>query len=162
MTLLELIIASSMMALLLTAVTLVLRTSRQAWEAHEGDYTRLEGLHGSLRHIVRQVRQADAVTAISAATDNSGGLSLAMPGGSTIVWDHDGTTSTIKSGVTTADQLLANNITGLNIVGYKADGVTATTVPAEIQSLRIAVTVQLPREQFGTRTYSSWAWVRSW
>ncbi len=162
MTLLELIIASSMMAVLLTAATLVLRTSRQAWEAHEGDYTRLEGLHATLRHMVRQVRQADAVTAISAAGDNSGALTLAMPDGSTVAWDHDGATSTVRCGVTTADQLLSTNITGLNIVGYKPDGVTATTVPSEIQNLKASVTVQLPRETNATRTYSSWAWIRSW
>lgn len=162
MTLLELVIASSMMAVLLTAVTLVLRTSRQAWEAHEGDYTRLEGLHATLRHIVRQVRQADAVTAISAAGDNSGALTLAMPDGSKVAWDHDGATNTVKCGVTTADQLLATSITGLNIVGYKADGVTATAVPSEIQNLKVSVTVQLPREVNATRTYSSWAWIRSW
>ena len=162
MTLLELVIASSMMAVLLTAATLVLRTSRQAWEAHEGDYTRLEGLHATLRHMVRQVRQADAVTAISAAGDNSGTLTLAMPDGSTVAWDHDGATSTVRCGVTTADQLLSTNITGLNIVGYKPDGVTATTVPSEIQNLKVSVTVQLPRETNATRTYSSWAWIRSW
>ena len=162
MTLLELVIASSMMAVLLTAATVVLRTSRQAWEAHEGDYTRLEGLHATLRHMVRQVRQADAVTVISAAGDNSGALTLAMPDGSTVAWDHDGATTTVKCGVTTADQLLSTNITGLNIVGYKADGVTATTVPSEIQNLKVSVTVQLPRETNATRTYSSWAWIRSW
>ena len=162
MTLLELVIASSMMAVLLTAATVVLRTSRQAWEAHEGDYTRLEGLHATLRHMVRQVRQADAVTAISAAGDNSGALTLAMPDGSTVAWDHDGATSTVRCGVTTADQLLSTNITGLNIVGYKPDGVTATTVPSEIQNLKVSVTVQLPRETNATRTYSSWAWIRSW
>ena len=162
MTLLELVIASSMMAVLLTAATLVLRTSRQAWEAHEGDYTRLEGLHATLRHMVRQVRQADAVTVISAAGDNSGALTLAMPDGSTVAWDHDGATTTVKCGVTTADQLLSTNITGLNIVGYKPDGVTATTVPSEIQNLKVSVTVQLPRETNATRTYSSWAWIRSW
>ena len=162
MTLLELVIASAMMATLLTAVTLVLRSGRQAWEAHEADYTRLEALHATLRHIVRQVRQADAVTAISAASDNSGALTLLMPDGSKFAWDHDATTSTMKCGVTTADQLLANNITGLTVVGYKPDGVTATTVPTEIQCLKISVTVQLPRETNATRTYSSWAWIRSW
>ena len=162
MTLLELVIASSMMAVLLTAATVVLRTSRQAWEAHEGDYTRLEGLHATLRHMVRQIRQADAVTAITPAGDNSGALTLAMPDGSTVAWDHDGATSTVRCGVTTADQLLSTNITGLNIVGYKPDGVTATTVPSEIQNLKVSVTVQLPRETNATRTYSSWAWIRSW
>ena len=162
MTLLELVIASAMMAMLLTAVTLVLRTARQAWEAHEGDYTRLEGLHATLRHMVRQVRQADSVAAISAANDNSGALTLVMPDGSTIAWDHDALTNTVKYGVTTADQLLASNITGMTIVGYKPDGVTATVVPSEIQSLKISVSVLLPRETNAARTYSSWAWVRSW
>jgi len=162
MTLLELVIASAMMALLLTTVTLILRTSRQAWEAHEGDYTRLVGLHASLRQIVRQVRQADAVTAISAASDNSGTLTLAMPDGTATVWAYDNTAKSIRSGVTTADQLLSNNIQALNFVGYKADGVTPTAVPTEIHNLRISVTVQLPRETNATRTYSSWAWIRSW
>ena len=162
MTLLELVIASAMMALLLTAVTLILRTSRQSWEAHEGDYTRLQELHASLRHIVRQVRQADAVTAISAAGNNSGTLTLLMPDGTTTVWAHDNTAKSILCGVATADQLLANNIQALNFVGYKADGVTPTVVPTEIQNLRISVTVQLPRETNATRTYSSWAWIRSW
>jgi type II secretory pathway pseudopilin PulG len=162
MTLLELVIASAMMATLLTAVTLVLRSGRQSWEAHEADYTRLEGLHATLRHMVRQVRQADAVTAISAASDNSGALTLLMPDGTKMAWDHDGVTNTMKCGVTTADQLLASNITALNIVGYKPDGVTATVVPSEIQNLKISVSVQLPRDTNATRTYSSWAWIRSW
>jgi hypothetical protein len=162
MTLLELVIASAMMAMLLTAVTLVLRTGRQAWEAHEVDFTRLEGLHATLRHIVRQVRQADSVTALSAANNNSGFLTLAMPDGSTVAWAHDSGTNTVKCGVTTADQLLASNITGLNFIGFKADGVTATSVPTEIQNLQISVTVQLPRETNATRTYSSKAWIRSW
>ena len=96
------------------------------------------------------------------AGDNSGALTLAMPDGSKVAWDHDGATTTVKCGVTTADQLLSTNITGLNIVGYKADGVTATTVPSEIQNLKVSVTVQLPRETNATRTYSSWAWIRSW
>lgn len=162
MTLLELVIASAMMAMLLTAVSLVLRTGRQAWEAHEADYTRLEGLHATLRHMVRQVRQSDSVAAISAANSNSGFLTLVMPDGSTVAWQHDSSSNSVKCGVTTADQLLSNNITGLNIVGYKPDGVTTTTVPSEIQSLKISVTVQLPRETNATRTYSSKAWIRSW
>lgn len=162
MSLLELVIASAMLAMLMGAVGLCLRTGRQAWEAHEADYVRLEGMHAVLRHIVRQVRQADGVTQISAANDDSGSLGLRMPDGSTIVWDHVGGTNVMNCGVTTADQLLGTNITGFRVVGYKADGVTTTTVPTEIQNLSIRVSTQLPRDVGGAKSVTSWAWVRSW
>jgi len=162
MSLLELVIATSMLALLMAAVSMILRTSRQAWEAHSGDYTRIEAAHATLRHLVREVRQADAVTAISLATDNSGQLGLLMPTGETRLWDHDGPSNTVNFTATAGSGMLANEITGLRLTGYKADGVTTTTVPAEVQFLKIEVTVQLPRELNGTRVVSSHAWVRSW
>jgi hypothetical protein len=162
MSLLELVIATSMLAMLLTAVMVVLRTGRQAWEAHEADFTRIESAHATLRHIVREVRQADAVTAISAAADTSGRLALAMPDGSVKVWEHDAGTNQVNHGLTTATELLAPNITGLRFVGYETDGATATTVPNDVQALEIEVTVQLPVETNGTRVVHSWAWVRSW
>ena len=162
MTLLELVIATSMLAMVMTAISVVMRTSRQAWEAHEADYLRIEAAHATLRHIVRQVRQAEAVTEISAATDTSGRIGLLLPNGDTRVWDHDGGTNTVNCGITTADDMLAPNITGLTFVGFRADGATMTSDPTEIQCLRVDVSVQLPRETSGARTVSSWAWVRSW
>jgi hypothetical protein len=162
MSLLELVIATSMLAMVLTAVMVVLRTGRQAWEAHEADFTRIESAHATLRHLVREVRQADAVTAISAAADASGSLALAMPDGSVKAWDHDAGSDCVNHGLTTATELLAPNITALRFVGYEADGVTATTVPGDIQAVEIEVTVQLPVETNGTRVVHSWAWLRTW
>jgi prepilin-type N-terminal cleavage/methylation domain-containing protein len=161
LTLLELVIASAMLATIMTVVAVVLRTGRQAWEAHESDYVRLEALHGTVRHIVRQVRQAKEVTQISAANDSSGRLGLRLNDGTELVWDHAG--STVNCGVTTADQLLATNITTFRFVGYRADGTTATTVPEDIQNLMIEASTTLPnRDVGGTKTIQSWAWLRTW
>src|SRR5205085_2339195 len=111
--LLELVISCAMLGVLMVAVGGVLRTSRQAWEAHEADYTRLEALHATVRHIVRNVRQADVVTEVSAASDTSGRLGIQRTDGSIVVWDHDAATSKVNFGVTTPTSLLADNITTL-------------------------------------------------
>jgi hypothetical protein len=162
LSLLELVIACSLLATLMVAVGVVLRTSRQAWEAHEGDYVRLEALHATVRHIVRQARQADAVTEISAAGDPSGRLGLQMPDGTVFVWDHDAITNRVNCGLTTPTDLLAENITSLRFTGYEADGVTPTTAPGTVQNILVEAGTQLPRETGGARTISSWVWIRSW
>jgi hypothetical protein len=162
MTMLELIIASSLLAMVLATVGVLLRTGRQAWEAHSADYSRVEAAHATIRHIVRQVRQAEAVTSITPSTDNSGRLSLLLLDGSTVVWDHDAATSSVSYGVTTPTGLLAPDISALRFTGYRADGATVTSTASLVQAIRIDVTIQLPVEVNGTRVVSSWAWVRSW
>jgi type II secretory pathway component PulJ len=162
MSMLELVIASSLLAMVLATVGVVMRSGRQAWEAHSDDYRRVEAAHATVRHIVRQVRQAIAVSQISSSTDSSGRLSLQMQDGSTVVWDHDDASDSVQYGVTTPSSLLAPEITGLRFIGYLANGTTVTANPAEVQAVRVEVTIQLPVEVNATRVISSWAWIRSW
>lgn len=155
LSLLELIIATAMLGMIMATVTLVIRTSRVGWEAHEADYTRIEAAHATLRHIVRDVRQADGVAAIAANR-----LTLDMPNGDRVVWEHSGTT--VNYGITTPTSLLADQITSVTFTGKEADGSTTTTTPSDVQCLEIDVTVTLPRDTNPTRTVSSMVWVRSW
>ena len=162
LSLLELIIATSMLAMLLTSISVVLRAGRESWNAHEADYTRVEAAHSVLRHIVRQIRAAKAVTEITVATNDSGRLGLRMPNGETRIWARDNTNNRVNYGVTTPGNLLAPDIAALRFRGLKADGVTAAATAAEVQCLQIEVAIQLPREVNGQRIVTSWAWVRSW
>lgn len=162
MSLLELIIATSMLAMLLTSISVVLRAGRESWNAHEADYTRVEAAHSVLRHIVRQIRAADAVTEVTVAGNNSGRLGLRMPNGEIHIWAHDNTASRVNYGITTPGNLLAEDIIGLRFRGFEADGVTAVATAADVQCLQIEVTIQLPRDVNGQRIVTSWAWVRSW
>lgn len=159
---LELIIATSMLAMVLTTVGVVLRTGRQAWEAHTADYSRIEAAHATLRHMVRQSRRATSVSSITPSTDNSGRLALNLSDGSVVVWDHDAATSSVNYGVSNATNLLSSDIANVRFTGYRADATTITTTASQVKAIKIDVTVQLPLDTSGSRVVSSWAWLRSW
>jgi len=158
-----LIIASAMLATIVTATATVLRGSHAAWQDHESDHARLESAHATMRHLVRHIRQAESIVSISIASDDSGSISIGMPSGETHAWDHDSGTNTVLFDTDgTADQLLAEHITGLKFVAYQADMATATTTPDEIRAIRCTVTTELDREVNSTVEINSWVWLRSW
>ena len=161
-TLLELILATTLMTGMVTATAVVLRTGHVAWEANRADAALISAGNATARHVVRRVRQAEAVISISDPGDASGSLSVLMPSGETMVWSHDDTAGQVMYGVGSADSLLGQDISTLSFVGYRADGTTQTTVAAEIQSIKCRVSVELPRTSGGTRTVSCWAWLRAW
>ena len=162
MTLLEVIMATTLLATFATAVGLVLRTGHTAWSAHEADTAQLEAAHATARHVIRQIRQASAVVAISPAGSSSGSLSLLMPGGQTYVWSHNATTNEVYFGVGSATDLLAAGISGLSFTAYQVDGTTPTAVPAQIRSIVCSVSVNLPRQVNPSRSVSSRGWIRAW
>ncbi|WP_158261397.1 MULTISPECIES: prepilin-type N-terminal cleavage/methylation domain-containing protein [Pirellulaceae] len=157
--LLELLVAVTLLVSAVTAVSVLLRVNYDTWLDYQSDNLRNEAAVGVLRHIVRQVRQCEEVTAISSSGDNSGSLSLLMPDGSTVVWDHAGTN--VYYGTTTANQLLGNNITGLRFVGYQVDGTTATTVAQDVHCVRVTVSYSLPDRATASRTLTTNAWLRA-
>ncbi len=162
MTMLEVLLATAILTTVVTAVSVLLRTSYAAWQAHEQDAEHIQALHATLRHLVREIRQAKAVTAISAPGELSGSLSMEVADGSTRVWAHDAATEEVRFGTGSADSLLADSITELSFAGYAADGVTATSSPDEVQLIRCTATTELPRSVGGRRSVSCWAWIRSW
>ena len=164
LTLLEVMAATAMMATLMASTVVLVRSSYAVWQAHEADMERAETAYATLRHVVRSVRQATSVAAISTAADTSGNLSLVMDTGETLLWQHAGAGGQVYYGVapSSADQLLADNIDAMTFVGYEADGSTATTVVGDIHSIKCTVTVTMPAGGGSSRTVSSWAWLRSW
>jgi hypothetical protein len=161
-TLLELILATTLMTGMVAATAVVLRMGHVAWEANQTDAALISAANATVRHIIRRVRQAEAVTSISNPGDTSGSLSVLMPSGETMVWSHDDLARQVSFGVGSADSLLGQDISTLSFTGYRADGTTQTTVPAEIQSIKCRVSVELPRATGGTRTVSCWVWLRAW
>ncbi|MEM1303517.1 MAG: hypothetical protein AAGG46_01385 [Planctomycetota bacterium] len=162
MSLLEALTATTIMATMMTSSVVVLRSSHAAWRAHEDDLERAESANAVLRHLVRHLRQATAVSAVSASSDTSGSLSLTMASGDTYVWDHNSGTGEVLFGPTTATSLLADNIDTLTFYAYEADGSTLTTTAADAQLIRCVATVTMPAGGGSTRTVSCTGWVRSW
>lgn len=160
---LELIITTAMLAMLTTACMVVVRTSYSTWNRHNDEHAQRQAGLDVLHHIVRTARQARAVSSISAASDNSGALTLLDVNGNVLVWDHNNSTKQVQYGVGTASNLLAQSIEELNFVGYKVDGLTATTDPGLIHSIQCTSKVNVSRPAGAeTITTTCRAWLRSW
>jgi prepilin-type N-terminal cleavage/methylation domain-containing protein len=158
--LLEMMASTTIMAAVMGAVVVVVQSSYSCWNAHESDLNIEENAYAVLNHFVREMRQATTVTAISAASNNAGTLSITNASGTTETWALSGTTTTFNNG--SGAQNLATSINQLNFVGYQPDGVTATTTVANIQMIKCTVQVTLSHGAGVTRTVSTTAWVRSW
>jgi prepilin-type N-terminal cleavage/methylation domain-containing protein len=162
-TLVEVIAATAIMAALTTSSFALVRTSYAVWTRHRDDAQRRQEAIAALQHIIRRVRQASEVTAISAAADNSGALTLLMPDGTSAMWDHNAATSQVLYGAVAPTNLVATGITETTFIGIKADGATQTATPALIHAVNCTVKYTLNRPSGAiTETVSCMAWLRAW
>ena len=162
-TLVEVIAAAAIMATLTTASFALVRTANDAWRRHRDDMLQRGQAISTLQHIVRRVRQAREVTAISAQGDMSGNLTLQMADGTFAMWDHNGGAGQILYGTTAPTGLLAEGITAANFVGLTANGLGTTTDVSKIHAVRCTVDYALSRPSGNvTETVSCLAWLRSW
>src|SRR6476620_9833544 len=86
LSLLEMMAATAIMATVTAAVVVVMNTGYNVWIAQEGDIDALENGYGVMRHFVRQMRQATAITAITASGNTLGSLSFTTAAGATCTW----------------------------------------------------------------------------
>jgi prepilin-type N-terminal cleavage/methylation domain-containing protein len=160
--LVEMMAATTIMAVVMSSVVVVVRSGYAVWNAYESDVDCAENAYGVLRHFIRQMRQAQAVTAITAASNTAGSLSYTTATGTTETLSRNGSTSDVNFNNGTTTNLLAKSINEMTFTGYKADGVTATTNVADIQVVKCTVKVTLAQGAGVTRTVSAMAWIRSW
>jgi Tfp pilus assembly protein PilV len=163
-TMLEVIIAGSMLAMVMTSLSVVLRTSRVAWEANDEDYGSMHHAHAVTRHLVRQSREASSVAAIAANE-----LQLRMNDGSTLTWKHlavgpDARPNVVMvtSSATGTESALAYDIRNLTFTGYMPDGLTQTKLAEDVRLIEIKAEVLLSRGSGSVQTVASKVWIRSW
>jgi hypothetical protein len=151
------------MATLTTASFALVRTANDAWRRHRDDALQRAQATAALQHMVRRVRQATQVTAISTSADMSGYLTLQMADGTMAMWDHSGGTGQVLYGTATANNLLAEGITAANFIGLTANGLATTTDPAKIHAVRCLVSYSLGRPSGPVaESVSCLAWLRAW
>ncbi|MEN0109195.1 MAG: hypothetical protein AAF805_00585 [Planctomycetota bacterium] len=158
-TLLEVMTAVTLAATLLASSFVVLRSSHAAWQAHRTDLERAGEAAAVLRHVVRHARQSTGVAAITPPTDSTGSLSVVFEDGSTMAWSYSAGGVTLSSNGGAA-QLLADGVNALTFEGFHADGSTPTNDAADVHAVRVAVSTTGP--DGGSRTVSSYVWLRSW
>src|SRR3954454_11090230 len=161
LSLLEMMAATAIMSTVTAAVVVVMNTGFAAWKAQEADIDVLDNGYGVLRHVARQLRQATSITAITAASNTTGTLSITLASGAACTWARNAS-SDVYYNNGTSNQLLAKNIDSMTFTGYKADGITATTTITDIQVVQCQVQLTLPRGAGMTRTLTTRVWLRSW
>lgn len=161
LSLLELMTAVTMASTLMLSTAVLLRSSYAVWQAHDADHEAGENAHAVLRHLVRTIRQSSEVTSITGPTDDAGELGLNLASGVQVAYTADAPGEvwywTYPGPVASA---LAPDVDSLRFTGYEADGVTTTTVAADVQVVKARATITMPTG--GQRTVSCSAWIRSW
>jgi prepilin-type N-terminal cleavage/methylation domain-containing protein len=162
-TLAEVIAATAILAVLTTSSFALVRTANDAWRRHRDDSMQRSEAIAALQHLVRRIRQAAQVTAISAAADASGTITLQMADGTSAIWDHDAATNSILYGTATPTGLLAEGITQLSFMGLTANGFSVTTDVTKIHAVLCTVRFTLNRPTGPvTETVTNLAWLRAW
>ncbi|RIK87733.1 MAG: hypothetical protein DCC67_01435 [Planctomycetota bacterium] len=162
-TLVEIFAVTTIMAVMAVSTFALVRTANAAWKRHRDDSERRREAIAALQHVVRRLRQATAVAAISGSTDASGYISATMADGSTSAWDHDAAVNRIFYGNPTADNLLAEGIASMTFVGFTANGQTIAADPDDIHLVHCRLGYSLPRPGGSVTEYvSGMAWLRAW
>ncbi|MFQ5805347.1 MAG: hypothetical protein ACE5I3_02725 [Phycisphaerae bacterium] len=161
MTLLETLLALSLMSLISVLGAQIVRTSWQAWDVQDRRSDMLQHLGGTLAHVTRHLRMCRNVLYVSGPTDTSGNLEITLPDDSVVKWYHDNVDRVVRYEIngTAPTHLLATGIDSLKFECFKIDGVTPTTVPADVRMIRTTASVTVPVQ--GTPfTLSSTVWIR--
>lgn len=162
--LLEMVIAMTLLSVVMTAVTSVLGTSRQAWEAHEADHVQLRTAHATVRHIVRAVREAAEIVNITTGSTTNTRLTVILSDGDTLTWQHDSSRKTIsltQTSVSNTPTVIAEGVETLEFVPFRVDGgLFQSNMMHRAQEIEVAVGVLLPRETPVVRRAASRVWLR--
>jgi len=158
--LLELVLVVGVMGVVAVGSSMFLRMGRETWDELESDHSRLTAAHATVRHIVRKIRQAKAVSAITPSGDASGSLTLTMADDSNVTYSLSGTTvsMTIDGGAS----LVAENIEELSFTAYAGDGITETSIVDDIRLIKCTAKVNLVREGGAARIVECTGWLRAW
>jgi prepilin-type N-terminal cleavage/methylation domain-containing protein len=163
-TLVELMAATAILAVLTTTSFTLIRTANDAWKRHRDDLQQRREAIAAMQHICRKIRQATGVSAISASASTSGNLSLQMADGTSALWAHNSTNNQILYGTSTANNVLAQGITQLSFTGLTANGFVATTNVTKIHCIQCTIRYNLSRPGGTTTTemVTCAAWLRAW
>ena len=162
--LIEMVIAMTLLSTVMTAVTVVLRTGREAWQTHEADHVRTRIAHASVRHIVRAVREASEIVSITTGVSSNSRLTVRLPDGDTLTWQHDSAGKTIsltQTSISNTPSIIAENIETLEFVPSRVDGgLLSSSMMDRAQEIEIRVGVVLPRETPVVRRAIGRVWLR--
>ena len=162
-TLLELIMAMSLLSVITTGTSLALRSSRQAWEAFEATQTRIRTGHALVREIIRNAREGASVVSVTGPSRMAGALTIQVGDGNQLTWRHDSRTRRVmfEQTLPVSKVVLAENIQQLRFEARNADmQVYQAGATDRIQHVWIEATVDGSGQPSSRRTITGAVWIR--
>lgn len=159
MTLLEAVLAMTILTTISLLGAEALRTTWQSWDIQDKRSEQLQHLEGALSHITRHLRTARNIVAIPSPTDESAKWKVTLPDSTIAEWNHRDADKKIDYKVNAVNYLLATNIDKLKFECYETDGITLTTNLPDIRMIRITATVIIP-DQNTPYSLSTTVWLR--
>ncbi|OYP34427.1 hypothetical protein [Rhodopirellula sp. MGV] len=158
--LLEMVVAGTMITTIMMGMALVFRTSGQTWEVVDRDHAVERQLGSLVRHFVRESREAAAVVSISSRRDQ---ISLLMNDGTIRTWRRNGDGEVqFQLNHDVAFQTLADDIEDLEFTGYDAAGVQLESEPNDMQLIGVVAKARQDRSSDPLLEQECKVWIRSW
>lgn len=162
-TLLELVMAMTLLSVITTGTSLALRSSRQAWETFEFSQTRIRTGHALVRHIIRTTREGGSVVSVTGPSQVSGSMTVALRSGNEVTWEHDAARRRVLFRQTqpTSTSVVAENVEQLRFEARGADmQVYQSGSTDRIQHVWIEATVDVTGKVSGRRAITGAVWIR--
>ncbi|MCC9601564.1 hypothetical protein LOC67_13485 [Stieleria sp. JC731] len=158
--LLEMVVAGTMITTIMMGLALVFRTAGHTWEVVDRDYAAERQISSVVRHFVRESREAASVISISNRGDQ---ITLLMNDSSVRTWrrDENGEVQ-YQMNFDQAFKPLADGIEQLQFTGFDAAGVQVDDDPTDIQLVRIVARSQRETAQDASLEHESKVWIRTW
>lgn len=162
-TLIEVLFVSGLIAVVIAAVYPHFRVANMSWQAADRRMEVIQNARVGMDKMVTALRGARSFTSVTAPGVADGRIVFLDKNGNTVEFlkYNDGSHDMLGyvSGGNTST--LAGPITSLTFTCYKSDGVTTTTVAAEIRSVEIALTVSDAEGAVAAKTMTSRASYRN-
>ncbi len=160
MTLVEMVVATSIMAVVMTVVVPIVVGVRNTWEAGQSGAESVQNERILADHLYRHLATATAVTAVSASTETAGYIQFTSSDGSTYRYQI-GSDDYVQFGPVGSLANLAGPVSQLQFAGYSADDFTTpATDAASIRLVQVQATFPKSKGVGRDRTLSSAVYLR--
>lgn len=159
MTLLEAMLAMTILTTISLLGAEALRTTWQSWDIQDRRSEQLQHLEGALSHITRHLRAARNIVEVPSPMDESAKWKVTLSDSTIAEWNHRDAGKKIDYKIDAVNYLLAANIDKLKMECYEIDGTTLTTNLSNIRMIRITATVIIP-EVNTPYSLSTTVWLR--
>ena len=161
-TLVEMIIAVALIAIVFTALTPLFRGILNSWDSKAGAAETVQNGRVLIGHLNHNLSKAVQISAVSASAETDGYIEFEDNDGNTLRYDINSTSNYVEFGVVGGLSDLAGPASQLQFTCYDAnDFSTPITDVNSIRYVKVEATLTNPAPLGQDKTFTAWAYLRT-